>query len=71
MPATERGTRRAAHTAVVREVATRPYRRTPLWRRLVALVSLSVMSTVIGAVVAIVLAAAAIALMLVLSGAAR
>ena len=57
--------------AVVRELPTRPYRRTPLWRRLLAVAGLGVMSTVLGALVAILLAAAAIAAVLLVSGAAK
>jgi len=60
-----------APTAVVRELPSRPYRRTPIWRRLVAVAGLSVLTTVIGAILAIAVAAAAIGLMLALSGATR
>ena len=60
-----------APRAVIRQLPSRPYRRTPLWRRVLAVAGLGVMGTVIGAIVAIVVAAAAIALMLLLAGAAR
>jgi hypothetical protein len=61
----------AVPRAVIRQMPSRPYRRTPLWRRLLAGAGLGVMGTVIGAIVAIVVAAAAIALMLLLAGAVR
>lgn len=63
--------RRPTTPAVVREVPTKPYRRTPLWRRLLALVGLGTISAVLGAIIAIVVAAAAIATMLLLTSAAR
>ena len=56
---------------MIRQLPSRPYRRTPLWRRVLAVAGLGVMGTVIAAIVAIVVAAAAIALMLILAGAAR
>lgn len=63
--------RRTAPAAVLREQPTKPYRRTPLWRRLLALVGLGTLSAVLGAIIAIVLAAAAIATILLLTSAAR
>lgn len=64
-------TRRRSTPAVVREVPTKPYRRTPIWRRLLALVGLGTISAVLGAIIAIIVAAAAIATMLLLASATR
>lgn len=66
-----RGRRRPVGTAAVREAPTVLYKRTPIWRRLLAVVGLGAISTALGAIVAIVLAAAAIAALWALSGAAR
>jgi hypothetical protein len=63
--------RRESAAAVLREHPTKPYRRTPVWRRLLAVLGLGTMSAVLGAVIAIVVAAAAIATMLLLTSAAR
>ncbi len=63
--------RREGSAAVLREHPTKPYRRTPLWRRLLAVVGLGTMTAVLGALIAIVVAAAAIATMLLLSSTAR
>lgn len=63
--------RPAASVAVLREQPTKPYRRTPIWRRLLALVGLGTLSAVLGAIIAIVLATAAIASILLLTNAAR
>ena len=66
-----RGRRRPVATAAVREAPTVLYRRTPIWRRFLALIGLGAMGTAIGAIVAIVLAGLAIAVLWALSGAAR
>lgn len=66
-----RGRRRPMATAAVREAPAVLCRRTPLWRRFLALVGLGAMGTAIGAIVAILLAGLAIGVLWALSGAAR
>jgi hypothetical protein len=66
------GARRApGPAAVVQEAPATRYKRTPLWRRLLAVVGLGAISAILGALLAIVVAAAVIAAMLWLAGAAR
>jgi hypothetical protein len=55
----------------VEHLPTRPYRRTPLWRRILSFGGLGVLGVVIGALLAISLAALVIGLFLLLDGATR
>jgi hypothetical protein len=51
------GVKRAPVTRTVEHLPTRPYRRTPVWRRLASLGGLGLMGLVLGALLAIALAA--------------
>ena len=67
VPVLQRETKRVD----VVQLPMRRYKRTPIWRRLVALTSLGVSSLILGAIVAICIAAAVVAMMLALSGLAK
>jgi hypothetical protein len=67
VPVLQRETKRVD----VVELPMRRYKRTPIWRRLVALTGLGISSLVLGAIAAITVTAAIVGLMLALSGLAK
>jgi hypothetical protein len=60
-----------ARAVSVRQLPTLRYRRTPLWRRLMALGGLGVIGVILGVLLAIAVAAALIALLFLVNSAAR
>lgn len=65
------GTKRAPAARTVEHLPSRPYRRTPLWKRAASLGGLGVMGLVIGALVAIAVAAAVVGVFLVIDSATK
>ena len=65
------GTKRAPSTKLVEHVPARPYRRTPLWRRLLSFGELGILGVVLGALTAIVLATMVIGVFLVIDSATK
>lgn len=69
--ATARDVALPRRSVAIHELATRPYRRTPLWRRLFAIVGLGAIGTVLGTILAIVVTAAIVGFMLFVAAASR
>ena len=69
--ATARAVALPRRSVAIHELATRPYRRTPLWRRLFAIVGLGAIGTVLGTILAIVVTAAIVGFMLFVAAASR
>jgi hypothetical protein len=65
------GVKRAPVTRTVEHLPTRPYKRTPLWRRVVSLGGLGVLGVALGALLAIGLAAIVVGFFLLLDGATK
>lgn len=65
------GVKRAPVTRTVEHLPTRPYKRTPLWRRFLSLGGLGVLGVVMGALLAIALAGTIVGFFLLLNGATK
>jgi hypothetical protein len=65
------GVKRAPVTRTVEHLPTRPYKRTPMWKRLLSLGGLGLMGLVLGALLAIALATVVVGFFLLIEGATK